>query len=81
MGIIVGAAGGPGGVRTCVGTSRAGRAGVAPGLSEGEAEVFALERVKLLERVDLLEPLADCLEPPTTSLLATFWATASCKGV
>lgn len=39
-----------------------------------KAEAFILEEVELLERKDLLKPLADLLKKPTASFLARFWA-------
>ena len=86
VGITSRVAGGPGGAKIGVGTSGVGGAGmglsvsdVALRLSKGGVEVFALEEVELLERVDLLEQLADCLEPSTASFLATLWVTAPHK--
>lgn len=86
VGIAVGAAGRVGGVGigvSGVGEADAGtsRAGVALQPIDGEAEVFALEEVELLERKDLLKLLADSLEPLAASLLATLWAAAFCREV
>ena len=40
-------------------------------LTNGRAKVFTLAEVELLEREDLLEPLADLIGPVVISLLAT----------
>ena len=70
-GIGASGAGGPG--------ASTSEAGVAPRSTDGGAEVFALEGVEAPEREDLLEPLADPLEPPAASFLATLWAAAPCR--
>ena len=46
-------------------------AGVAPGLTDGGAEVFTALEVELLGREILREPLADLIGPTAASLLAT----------
>ena len=46
-------------------------AGVAPGLTDGRAEVFTLIEVELLEREILWELLADLIGPKAASFLAT----------
>lgn len=53
----------------------------AVGASGVEMRESASEGVELLERVDLLEPLADRLRLSAASLLATLWAAAPLKGV
>lgn len=87
MDITARAARGSGGTGTGAGAFEVNRAdtgllgaSVAPGLLESKVEVFVLEGVELLKRVDLLEPLADCLELLATSFLAILWAAALCKG-
>ena len=44
--------------------------GVAPGLTDGGAEVFISGEVELLEREDLLEPLVDLIGPAAATFLA-----------
>ena len=88
MGITTGATEKLGGARADAGAFRVGRRdmslsglGIAPGLSECKTELFALEEVELLEWIDLLEPLADYLEPPAASLLIILWAATCCRRV
>lgn len=87
MDIIVGIVRKLGGTKILASLSRVGGAkkslsgaDLAPGLSKGWAKVFALEEIELLEQVDLLEPLANCLKPPATSFLATLWVATPYKG-
>ena len=84
MAITVGATGrsGRAKIATCISGIGVGLSGadVAPKLSKRRAEVFFMEGVGLLKQVDILEPLADCQEPPAASLLATLWVAAFCKG-
>lgn len=86
VGITARAAGRFGGARIGTGVSGVGKTGlglpkavVAPILLEGGAKIFVCEEIELFERVDLLEPLADCLKLSAVSLLATLWAVVSRK--